>query len=111
MPSRHTSLIHVIFSKNRLSSTIGMSCTMLLPTKGIEPQRALLTVGANIISLLDSPATVSGLWERFSKSSGEASGDAKITFDWFAFALSMLFAINAVSWNKSGQLVRSDVSA
>ena|GEM_PF-234229 len=111
MPSRHTSLIHVIFSKNRLSSTIGMSCTMLLPTKGIEPQRALLTVGANIISLLDSPATVSGLWERFSKSSGEASGDAKITFDWFAFALSMLFAINAISWNKSGQLVRSDVSA
>ena len=84
---------------------------MLLPTKGIEPQRALLTIGATLISLLDSPATVSGLWERFSKYSSEAHGDCKITFDWFALALSMLFAIEAVSWNEFGQLVRRHVSA
>lgn len=84
---------------------------MLLPTKGIEPQRALLTIGANLISLLNSPATVSGLWERFSENPDEASGNVKITFDWFALALSMLFAVGAVSWNKSGQLVRCHVSA
>lgn len=86
-------------------------CGMLLPTKGIEPQRALLTIGASLISLLESPATVSGLWERFSKCSSEARGDSKVTFDWFALALSMLFAIDAVSWNESGQLARRHVSA
>ena len=86
-------------------------CGMLLPTKGIEPQRALLTIGASLISLLESPATVSGLWERFLKYSSEVSGHSKVTFDWFALALSMLFAIDAVSWNESGQLVRRHVSA
>lgn len=84
---------------------------MLLPTKGIEPQRALLTVGASLISLLESPATVSGLWERFLKHTSEFQGDSKITFDWFALALTMLFTIDAVSWNESDQLVRSHVSA
>lgn len=84
---------------------------MLLPTKGIEPQRALLTIGATLISLLETPATVSGLWERFSQDTNEERGDSKITFDWFALALSMLFTIGAVSWNKSGQLVRRHVSA
>ena len=84
---------------------------MLLPTKGIEPQRALLTIGATLIELLESPATVSGLWGRFSKYSSDIHGDYMITFDWFALALSMLFAIEAVSWNESGQLVRHRVSA
>ncbi|EEZ92102.1 hypothetical protein HMPREF0578_1431 [Mobiluncus mulieris 28-1] len=84
---------------------------MLLPTKGISPQRALLTVGGSLLSLLDSPATVSGLWERFSNSfRGDENAD-KVTFDWFALALSMLFAIRVVSWNESGQLVRNYVSA
>lgn len=84
---------------------------MLLPTKGIEPQRALLTIGATLIELLESPATVSGLWGRFSNYSSDVHRDYKITFDWFALALSLLFAIEAVSWNESGQLVRRRVSA
>lgn len=83
---------------------------MLLPTKGIEPQRALLTLGSNLIPLLESPTTVSGLWERFLRYASQIGVDSKITFDWFALALSMLFAIGAVSWNDAGQLVRHHVS-
>lgn len=84
---------------------------MLLPTKGINLQRALLTIGATIIALLESPATVSGLWERFSEKRKDVPTDAKISFDWFAMALSMLFAIGAVSWNELGQLEKCRVSA
>jgi hypothetical protein len=84
---------------------------MLLPTKGIAPQRALLTVGASIIALLDSPTTVSGLWERYSRKNTATDEKAKVTFDWFALALSMLFAVRAVAWNGAGQLVRCHVSA
>lgn len=83
---------------------------MLLPTKELEPQRALLTIGATLIGLLETPATVSGLWERFSPDPSEEREEPKITFDWFALALSMLFAIGAVSWNEAGQLVRQHVS-
>ncbi|WP_314712192.1 ABC-three component system middle component 6 [Propionibacterium acidifaciens] len=84
---------------------------MLLPTKGIGPQRALLTVGAAALSLLDTPATVSGLWERFSKSAKSSGTNANITFDWFAMALSMLFTVQAISWDQSGRLVKTHVSA
>jgi hypothetical protein len=84
---------------------------MLLPTKGIGSERALLTVGAALLSLLDSPTTVSGLWERFAHQEKSADTLGTITFDWFALALSMLFAVRAIAWNKSGQLVRHHVSA
>ncbi|MBN9643673.1 ABC-three component system middle component 6 [Corynebacterium mendelii] len=84
---------------------------MLLPDKDINPDRALLTVGAGILSLLETPATVCELWERYSTYSDESDGDATITFDWFALALSMLFALGVVSFTKSGQLVKHHVSA
>jgi hypothetical protein len=84
---------------------------MLLPTKGIAPQRALLTVGASIIALLDTPATVSGLWERYSQKATPNDDKGKVTFDWFAMALSMLFAMHAIAWNGAGQLARCHVPA
>lgn len=84
---------------------------MLLPTKGIEPQRALLTVGAKLLSLLETPATVSGLWERYSQTLNEGDDSAKITFDWFAVALAMLFAIQAIDRTESGYLARAHVCA
>ncbi|MDK6906647.1 ABC-three component system middle component 6 [Actinotignum timonense] len=86
---------------------------MLLPTKGITPDQALLTVGARIIELLDSPTTVSTLWEKFSKGSKDAElqHGTNISFTWFSLALSMLFAINALSWNESGKLVIRRVPA
>ena len=82
---------------------------MLLPTKGISSGRALLTVGATIISLLDSPTTVSGLWERFLKRDIVDEDQGRVTFDWFALALAMLFAVQAVAWNDAEQLVRCHV--
>ena len=82
---------------------------MLLPTKGIGAERALLTVGGGIVGLLESPATVSALWERFTDRAKSTGSDAVITFDWFAYALSMLFTVGAVDWNKNGQLERRRV--
>ena len=82
---------------------------MLLPTKGIEPERALLKVGADLLELLDEPVTVSALWERFCTSS-KNQDQLRITFDWFALALAMLFALQAVEWDKSGLLRRRNVS-
>ena len=82
---------------------------MLLPTKGVSAHRALLTVGGRVVRLLDSPTTVSGLWERFTK--GNNGDHATVTFDWFAMSLTMLFTIGAVRWNAHDQLERCHVSA
>ena len=37
---------------------------MILPTKSIAQDLALLTVGAQIIQQLDRPATVNAAWEK-----------------------------------------------
>lgn len=84
---------------------------MLLPTKGINPERALLTVGAELLYLLDSPATVSGLWERFTHQMGLEKKSNNITFDWFSLSLSMLFTINAINWDEKERLVKCNVSS
>lgn len=66
---------------------------MILPTKGITPDRALLTVGARVLSLLDVPKTVSRLWDETRCSS---SAHQEMTFDWFVLALDLLFIMDAV---------------
>ncbi|WP_373462228.1 ABC-three component system middle component 6 [Arthrobacter oryzae] len=79
---------------------------MLLPTKGISYERALLTVGADILEVLATPASVSALWERFTSLPSRKSSHERITFDWFALALAMLFAIRSIEQNEDGRLRR-----
>lgn len=82
---------------------------MLLPTKGVSPDRSLLSVGGTLIGLLESPATVSALWERFQRNVTDTGHHSKITFDWFALALTMLFMVQAVRWNNNQELERCHV--
>lgn len=84
---------------------------MILPTKGISPQRSLLSVGGTLIRLLETPATVSTLWERFQQNSTRNGHRSNITFDWFTLALAMLFTVQAVDWNSNQELERSHVPA
>ena len=36
---------------------------MILPTKHIRTERALIGIGAEILALMQKPKTVSGLWD------------------------------------------------
>jgi hypothetical protein len=82
---------------------------MLLPTKGVSAERALVTVGSELLEGLETPTSVSGLWEQYSdKERAQATHD-RITFDWFSLALAALFAMNLVEWTSAGHLRRSDV--
>lgn len=66
---------------------------MILPTKGLQPRRALLSVGAVVLRHLDEPKTVSRLW---SDMRTDSENPPNITFDWFVFALDLLFAIGVI---------------
>lgn len=66
---------------------------MILPTKGIAPDRALISVGARVLQLLSEPKTVSRMWDEFRKAEPPVSG---ISFDWFVLSLDLLFAIGAI---------------
>jgi hypothetical protein len=72
---------------------------MILPTKHISENEAILGVGATILRHLDSPITVSGLWERTKVESNVG------TFERFVLAADLLFIIGAIEL-RDGLLVR-----
>ena len=82
---------------------------MLLPTKGISFDRALLTIGADLIEQLQSPTSVTGLWERFNASRGGRPQVDRITFDWFALALAAAYAVGAIEVTRGGYIRRNHV--
>jgi hypothetical protein len=69
---------------------------LILPTKRLPEDRALLAVGADVLSSLARPQTVSKLWDEMKRRRSLRKGVAPLTFDWFVLSLSFLFAINAV---------------
>ncbi|WP_448811714.1 ABC-three component system middle component 6 [Agromyces bauzanensis] len=83
--------------------------TLLLPTKGISPDRALLTIGSQLLPELSEPTSVSVLWERFSVSRDELPGYSNVTFDWFSLAVTTLFAMGLIDWTDDGRLRCVDV--
>lgn len=70
--------------------------TMLLPTRGIAPQRALLSVAAQIAQQLDQPATVSQTWSRLRQWRHANNHRQPISFGWFVLALDVLYSLGTV---------------
>jgi len=79
---------------------------MILPTKHISQDRALLTVGSFILKQLDKKKTVSALWEEtIAEYNVTQDATPGISYDWFVLALDLLFAIDAIEI-KEGLLCR-----
>lgn len=76
---------------------------MILPTKSVAPDRALLSVGAEILRDLDEPKTVSRLWAELRKQDAEA---LELSFDWFVLALDLLYLLGVVEY-VAGRLHRT----
>lgn len=82
---------------------------MITPTKGIAPQRALLTVGAQISLILTEPMTVSQAWTALKTWRARHENDAVLPFSWFVLALDALHALDTVYY-EDGMLYRKQVS-
>jgi len=83
---------------------------MILPTKHMPQDRALLTVGAYILKRLDRQKTVSALWEEIlTDYKDEQNANPGISYDWFILTLDLLYAIEAIEIH-DGLLCRRDSS-
>ena len=81
---------------------------MILPSKHLPLHRSLLGVGAELLSRMDSPATVSRLWNEIRCQRNEDSTHAPIDYRWYILALDMLFIIGAIDiQNGLIQLIKS----
>ena len=80
---------------------------MILPSKHLPQDRALLTVGGHVLMFLAHPKTVSALWEELNRHEGDLSAarPRKITYDWFLLALDLLYALEAIEL-ESGLVAR-----
>ena len=68
---------------------------MLMPTKHIKTENALIGVGAEVLGLLERDKTVSTLF-RDLQSRRREKGLTTIYFDWFLLSLDFLYSIGAV---------------
>lgn len=75
---------------------------MILPTKGIGHDEALLSIGAIILRDLDEPMTVSRLWADLRR---VGEGPPNLTFDWFVLALDLLYLMGTLEYT-GGCVVR-----
>ncbi len=69
---------------------------MILPTKGIVPRQALVSVGADVLRLLSEVKTVSRLWDEFKR---DGHGRT-VPFDWFVLSLDLLFLVGAIELDR-----------
>ncbi len=78
---------------------------MILPTKRVGEDRALITLAAHVPDRLDEAKTVSRLWEEVQRSRNERAARSLVTYDWYVLALDLLYAIGAVDLVQ-GRLVK-----
>jgi len=78
---------------------------MILPSKHLPQDRALLTVGAAILRHLSYPVTVSSLWEQMPRAVVHQKASSPLRYDGFVLALDLLFLIGAIEL-REGLLVR-----
>lgn len=78
---------------------------MILPTKHIRTDRALIGVGGEVLGLLAEPMTVSRLWDSLRERRSTASPNAPVSYRWFVLTLDFLFLIGAIETER-GLIVR-----
>lgn len=72
---------------------------MILPTKHISQDRALLTVGARLLAHLAEPKTVSALWEEISRPAiTKESKKPALRYDAYVLTLDLLFFLGAIEF-------------
>lgn len=69
---------------------------MILPGKHIKADRALITVGSEILTVMGDTATVSEIWDSVRLLRSRRANASPLPFDWFIQSLSLLYAIGAI---------------
>ncbi|MCO8019421.1 hypothetical protein NI456_11190 [Brevundimonas diminuta] len=80
---------------------------MILPGKHLKPDRALLSVGGEILSVMGDSGTVSEVWDRVRDLRGRRVEVSPLPFDWFVLALTLLYAIGAIEQDEDHLIRRA----
>jgi len=73
---------------------------MILPTKHVRPDRALIGVGAEVLQILKRPMTMSRLWDEVRGRRSLHATNAPIDYQWFILSLDLLYTIGALDFDR-----------
>ena len=73
---------------------------MILPTKHVRPDRALIGVGAEVLEILKHPMTMSKLWDEIRGRRSLHAPNAPIDYEWFVLSLDLLYVIGTVDFDR-----------
>jgi hypothetical protein len=73
---------------------------MILPTKHVRADRALIGVGAEVLEILKRPMTMSRLWDEVRGRRSLHAPNAPIDYQWFILSLDLLYAIGALDFDR-----------
>jgi hypothetical protein len=73
---------------------------MILPTKHVRPDRALIGVGAEVLEILKRPMTMSKLWDEIRGRRTLLAPNAPVDYEWFVLSLDLLYMIGAVELDR-----------
>ena len=74
---------------------------MILPTKRVTAEQALLAVGAEVLAIIGQrQRTVSQVWTRFQRQRTSQPAAGYVTYDWFVLSLDLLFALGAIEFGR-----------
>ena len=73
---------------------------MILPTKHVRPERALIGVGAELLEILKRPMTISRLWDELRGRRSIHTPNAPIDYQWFILSLDLLYTVGAVDYDR-----------
>lgn len=73
---------------------------MILPTKHVRSDRALIGIGAEVLSILKQPMTMSRLWDEVRGRRSLMAPNAPINYQWFVLSLDLLYTFGALDFDR-----------
>ncbi len=73
---------------------------MILPSKHMRADRALIGVGAEVLRILGSPMTVSKLWDEIRSRRSADAANPVVDYRWFVLALDLLYLLRAIEFDR-----------
>ena len=73
---------------------------MILPSKHIRSERALIGVGGEVLRILGRPMTMSGLWDEIRSRRSVDVSSFVIDYRWFVLTLDLLYMIKAIEFDR-----------
>ena len=69
---------------------------MILPTKHLSSERALISIASEILELICNKSTVSSVWNDLQEKHSSLLKHGDITYDWYVLSLDLLYMMGLI---------------